>query len=191
LPSREVYDLQNLNQPDLVEGIRRGFRTNPTRVAEQDQYTLFRQAGVEPELLWAVSEPLPAAACRVQLEADVPSVMLAGDTVVVDCAYESRSGALLTSALPYPVHIAANWRDPVSGQRTAGIEGRRTPLARALPPGQRSTCKVEITAPAAPGEYLLHITFVQEHVAWFDDLDPSNACAKLVKVQPRSKADQV
>lgn len=191
LPCREVYDLQILDQPDLLEGIRRGFRTNRMRVTEQDQYALFRQAGVEPELLWAVSEPLPPAACRVKLEADLPHVMFAGDTVAVDCVYRSRSGALLTSAPPYPVHIASNWRDPVSGQQTAGVGGRRTPLARALPPGQQNTCKVSITAPSTPGEYLLHITFVQEQVAWFDDLDPSNACAQLVRVQPASKANKV
>ena len=188
LPCREVYDLQILDKPDLMEGLRRGFRTNPTRVAEQDQYTLFRQAGVEPELLWAVSDPLPAAACRVRIEAELPQVMEAGSVVVIDCDYESHSGAVLTSAPPYPVHIATYWRDPVSAQRTPGVEELRTVLPRALPPGQRHSCKVRIAVPPAPGEYVLRVTFVQEQVAWFDGLDPSNACEALVRVLPSSKA---
>jgi hypothetical protein len=185
-----VYDLQILDNPDLLEGLRRGFRTNPARVAEQDQYTLFRKAGVEPELLWAVSEPLPAAACRVRLEAELPQVMEAGGTVAIECGYESLGGVVLTSAPPYPVYLATNWRDPASRQRTPGVEGLRTALPRALPPGQRHTCMVRIAAPPAPGEYLLHLTFVQEQVAWFDDLNPSNACEALVRVLPSSKADQ-
>jgi len=190
LPCREIYDIQVIDQPALVEGIRRGFRTNATRVAEQDQHALFRQAGVEPELLWAVSEPLPPAACRVHLEACLPREMRAGSTEFLECSYESHGGAVLTSAPPYPVHIASNWRDPLTGQRIAGVEGLRTPLPHPLPPGQRHTGRVEIAAPPTPGEYLLHLTFVQEGVAWFDDLDPSNACKALVRVLPPSTERQ-
>ena len=44
LPCREIYDLV-LVPPELFDGVRRGFATNPVRVEEQDRYALFeRQA---------------------------------------------------------------------------------------------------------------------------------------------------
>jgi hypothetical protein len=37
-------------------------------------------------------------------------------------------------------------------------------------------------APARPGRYVLRIALVQEHVAWFDDLDPGAGWAGEIEV---------
>lgn len=68
VPAREVYALASVPAA-LVAGLEAGFRTNAPRVADGDQHALLRAAGVEPELLWAVADPLPEPACRTTLEA--------------------------------------------------------------------------------------------------------------------------
>ncbi|HSH39572.1 MAG TPA: DUF4915 domain-containing protein [Chthoniobacterales bacterium] len=82
LPCEEVYDLV-LVRPELVEGVRRGFSTNPLRVQEQDQYALFREAGVEPVRIWATGDRLPADACRVTIAAEIPATMMTGAEIEV------------------------------------------------------------------------------------------------------------
>lgn len=62
LPCREVYDLLFVPR-EIATGVRRGFRTNASRVSEQDQLAMFARAGVEPARLWATGDPsLPRAA---------------------------------------------------------------------------------------------------------------------------------
>jgi acetolactate synthase-1/2/3 large subunit len=59
LPCREVYDIA-LVDDNLVRGARLGFKTNPHRLAERDQFVLFDEIGVRAPRLWAVGEiPCP------------------------------------------------------------------------------------------------------------------------------------
>ncbi len=71
------------------------------------------------------------------------------------------------------------------------LPGNPTGLGEPLPPNELRTCRVQIKAPETPGDYVLHLTLVQENVAWFDDLDPDNACAGLVQVVSAAPLDDL
>lgn len=182
LPCREVYDLLVVRDTHLLGGIRRGFRTNSTRVLEQDQLALFHQVGVRPVRLWAISDPLPPEVCRIRIEASPPTTMEAGGIIEFECLCHSLTGAILISAPPCPVHLSYKWLEPTSGAQLPGIEGLRTTLPRALPPGEDLNVMIRVQAPAVPGEYELRVTMVQEFVAWFDDLDGGNAFSARVTI---------
>jgi hypothetical protein len=174
LPCREVYDLLLVDDHRLLDGVRRGFRTNSRRVLEQDQHYLFQKAGVEPERLWAVSEPLPAKACRIRIDTTEsgPLRIAAGQKCQVRCRIQNLGGAILHSVPPHPVHLSYKWFE--SGAWRSDLEGERTKLGRALPPGESRPVGVNVKAPPNPGRFVLRLTAVQEGVAWFDDIEPSN-----------------
>jgi acetolactate synthase-1/2/3 large subunit len=182
LPVEEVFDVV-LVDPALAEGAAAGFRTNSLRNSEQDQHALFATLGVEPVRLWAVSEPLPPEACRVEMGLQAPASASPGSTVRASCSARNLGGAILLSAPPHPVQLAVRWIDPVTG-RNVGGEGVRLALHGSLVPGGEDQAQVEIPAPDRPGDYLLRATLVQEHVAWFDALDPGNAVDAAVQVLP-------
>ena len=85
--------------------------------------------------------------------------------------------AILVSAPPNPVHISYRW---ITRGRT--IEGVRSILPEALPPGSEQTCRFSVHVPEERGDYRLTITAVQEQVAWFDQLDAANAWSRSVRV---------
>jgi len=182
LSSDELYDLVMV-PPSIVEGVRIGFRTNPHRVAEQGQRSLFQQAGVEPLILWALSDPLPAAACKVEVICVIPPVLKAGVTVNVECTVVNRGTGIFVSALPNPVHIASKWAGTGETNKDLFVEGDRTVLPRSLPPGQQARCLVAIRAPSTPGRFRLTVTLVQEFCVWFDDVDPANGFYSDVMVE--------
>jgi acetolactate synthase-1/2/3 large subunit len=184
LPCREVYDLL-LAPAALLEGVRRGFRTNAQRAAEQEQYGLFARAGVEPARLWATGDPLPPEACRVHLAADVPDLLEADADVELSCTLENAGSALLVSAPPNPVLLSYRWFEAATGRWLAEPEALRTRLPHTLVPGRPVACRMKVRAPATPGKYQLRITLVQEHVAWFDELHGENACEQRVEVVAR------
>jgi hypothetical protein len=127
-----------------------------------------------------VGEPLPPGACRVRLEAIVPD-RLAADTVHEHhCLVGNEGGAILVSAPPYPVHISYRWFDRCDSAIV--IEGDRSLLPEALPPGSEQSCRFRLRTPARQGDYRLVITLVQEHVAWFDDVDKRNAWSGDVRI---------
>jgi Domain of unknown function (DUF4915) len=166
LPCREVFDLE-LVEPTLVDGIRRGFRTNSLRVSEQDQHALFAAAGVQPARLWAIGEPLAPSARRAHIEASVPKELAAATIHECSCTVENAGGAILVSAPPNPVHIAYRWLP--QGDNSRAVEGDRSILPEALPPRAVLTCNFSLKTPAEPGEYTLIVTLVQEQVGWFDE----------------------
>src|ERR1700722_1972322 len=47
-------------------------------------------------------------------------------------------------------------------------DGPRSPFLRAVPPGARILVPLAVLAPDDPGEYLLEVDVVHEHVRWFD-----------------------
>jgi acetolactate synthase-1/2/3 large subunit len=179
LPCQEVFDVIEVPRA-LVQGLRQGFRTNPLRTAEQDQHALFNAVGVRPARLWAVGEPLPAAACRVRIEAAVPGELKPGTIHECECLIENIGDAILVSAPPNPVHISYRW---LAGRRPGDvIEGGRSVLPEALVPAAARNCPFSLTTPERPGDYRLVVTLVQEHVAWFDDLDERNAWSGSVRI---------
>jgi Domain of unknown function (DUF4915) len=180
LPCREIYDIV-VTPPELVDGVRRGFRTNPLRVAEQHQHMLFTEAGVTPARLWAAGDPLDEGDCRVRIAASTPEAMTVSSILEVAVAIENLGGAFLVSAPPNPIHIAYRWYPPDDRKF---LEGRRTRLREAIAPRASSNGTFALEAPSAPGDYRLVVTLVQEHVRWFDETSPENAMSRRVRVTP-------
>ena len=69
----------------------------------------------------------------------------------------------------HAVNLAYHWLD--RKRKMVVFDGLRTPLPRDLGPGESVTLRATIRAPEEAGEYLLHMTMVQEAVAWFSDSD--------------------
>lgn len=128
--------------------------------------------------------PLPPHACRVRIEATLPDELDAGAVIELDCLVENLGQAAWLTAPPYPIHISYKWIDPTTGLRLAGVEGLRTGLSTPLEPHQPRTIRMKLQAPPEPGELILHLTLVQEQVAWFDDLDGKNVCFRRVRIKP-------
>jgi ABC-type multidrug transport system ATPase subunit len=181
LPCREIYDLI-LAPSALVDGIRKGLRTNPLRVAEQDQYGLFTRLGMQPLRAWVNGDPLPPEACRVRIEAQVPAELPAAALVELSCVVENLGTGFFASAQPHPVCLSYKWIDARSGSRIEGMEGLRAVLPRTLAPHFPQPCKCLVQTPAAEGEFVIRLTLVQEHVVWFDDVSLGNACDRLVQI---------
>jgi hypothetical protein len=181
LPCREVYDLV-LVPPSMLQSLRRGFRTNHLRVSEQSQYAMFDEVGVKPIRLWATGDPLSPNACRISISADLPATVGAGTEIELECQLENLGGAILASYPPHPVHISYKWVDAATGQWRSSAEGLRSRLPTILPPAKPLRCQFRVKALNEPGDFILRVTLVQEHVAWFDDLDRSNSCSRLVHI---------
>ena len=176
LPCDEIYDVV-VAPAELVDGVRRGFRTNPLRAAERDQLALFDEVGARPPRLWATGDALAPEHCRVALSATLPRELTTGSWHEVTCRIENLGPAFLVSAPPHPVHISYRW---VAGSSIE--EGERTRLPQSIAPRASAECYLGLRTPAIPGLYELRVTLVQEGVAWFDDLDPSNAWGTTVAV---------
>jgi acetolactate synthase-1/2/3 large subunit len=182
LPMSEVYDLVFVTRP-MAEGIRTGFRTNEQRAAEQDQHAMFRSIGVSPLRLWAITDPLPADACLVDIAADQPGAFTSGHEAEVNCTITNRGPAILASVPPHPIHISYRWLDSAGEVLPDQLESRRSRLPRPIPPGETAKGVVVIDVTPPPGEYRLRVTLVQEFVAWFDELDAANAITFPVTIR--------
>lgn len=184
VPFREVSEVVVAPRA-LLQGVSTGFRTNPLRVAESDQLQMFRNLGIEPRRIWAVSERLTPDQCRVRIEAKSPAILIAGKSKLIECTVQNLADAFLCSEAPYPVHLAYRLRSCEDPNAMAEIEGNRTRLPRMLSPGETISFGLDVVAPAVEGDYEIIVTLVQEQVAWFDSIRVSNACfAKLKVVRP-------
>jgi acetolactate synthase I/II/III large subunit len=175
----EIYDLL-LVDDQLAEGARRGFRTNPDRVREQDQLALFEEAGIAPRRLWAVAEPLAERDCRVSLRCDLPSELGLEDTLLAQCLVTNKGGAFLLSAPPHPVYLSYRWH---RADGAATSEGEPSRLPRALAPGESAEVTLLLVPPPEQGDYELQVTLKQDGVRWFDELSPENRISGDVRVR--------
>ncbi len=179
----EIYDV--LIVPERVaDGAAIGFRTNASRVAQQDQLDMFATAGVKPRRLWAVGDPLPIASLRVEFFATIPSTLEASEVLVLPCTVKNNGDAIFVSAPPNPIEFCYRWFDEHDAPVGAGT-WIHTPLPRALPPGESLEAAVRIEAPHAAGTYTLAVTLLQEGVAWFDDVSPAGGARGSVVVRSR------
>ena len=67
------------------------------------------------------------------------------------------------------MNLSYHWLD--RERQMVVFDGFRTPLPRDLGPGESVTLRATIQAPEKAGNYRLHVTMVQEAVAWFSDSD--------------------
>ena len=64
------------------------------------------------------------------------------------------------------IRLSYRWRDAAG--TLAGTEGFRSPLPAPLEPGARCIAPVIVAAPEVPGDYVLELDLVHEHVRWFE-----------------------
>ena len=131
---------------------------------------------------WALGSgrELPRTACRTTVAVRRLPELASGHQARIPCTVENGGPHALSSRLPHPVRLAARWFD---GEGRLAAEGPRTPFLPALRSGERRRVEMRVNPPSEPGEYELRIAPVQEHVAWFDELDLRNGWAGRVVVQ--------
>jgi hypothetical protein len=120
------------------------------------------------------SSELPLTGFKVEfVKQDVPSEMGPGQTVSVDVTIKNVSSETWPSKPDAKernaVNLSYHWLD--RRRQIVVFEGLRTPLPRDLNPGESITLKAAIRAPEKTGDYLLHLTLVQDGVAWFSERD--------------------
>ena len=122
-------------------------------------------------LLTETSAPLPEAARRQGIVADVPGQLAPGShqTVRVTITHAGRAAGWLP-ADAFPAVVDGTVRVGSRWYRADGTElpGQTAELDRVLLPGHRTTVTLTLVAPAAPGRYRLTIGARQERIAWFD-----------------------
>ena len=132
---------------------------------------------------------LPLAAFNVEFgKHEIPTEMMVGQTVSADVTFKNVSSKTWPSK-PDPggrnaVNLSYHWLD--RKRQMVVLDGLRTPLSHDLKPGESVTLRASIRAPEKPGEYLLHVTLVQEAVAWFSDRDGDHVLISVsVKNNPQ------
>lgn len=112
----------------------------------------------------------------------VPVTADAVRTFTITVQVTNKTTRELSSAPPFPVHLCYHWIDKKSGD-VAVFDGERTPLFPPVPAHGTTFREMLIAAPLLPGEYVLHLTAVQEGVRWFEQADPGFGRKALVKIQ--------
>jgi hypothetical protein len=120
------------------------------------------------------SPKLPLAGFKVEFgQHNIPAEMIVAETVSADVTIKNGSTKTWPSKPNkkgrHAVNLAYHWLD--RKRQMVVFDGLRTPLPRDLGPGESVTLRATIRAPEKAGEYLLHMTMVQEGVAWFSESD--------------------
>jgi hypothetical protein len=120
------------------------------------------------------SPELPLAGFKVEFgRHNIPAEMTANESVSADITIKNASTKTWPSKPNQQgrnaVNLSYHWLGPK--RQMIVFDGLRTPLPRDLSPGESVTLRATIQAPEKAGQYLLHMTMVQEAVAWFSDND--------------------
>jgi SAM-dependent methyltransferase len=94
-----------------------------------------------------------------------PATLAPGEEALASIEIENCGWDVWSTTGDVPVYLSYHWLD-----RSRCIEvfdGARTPLPRALGPGERCRAAMRLRAPERPGRFLLAIDCVREHVSWF------------------------
>ena len=183
LPCQEIASMCLVPEA-MLEPLRRGLRVNRVREAGYDNYDALYQTGTTPVHLPIPGYPLPAESCQARIAATLPGVLYCNSRVEVAATVENVGSCIWVSSPPNAVNLASRWYPQDGTPSPDYIEGPRTRLPSAVPPGYSADCRIDIVPPAVPGTYLLRITLVQEWILWFDDVDPRNAYSIVVEVRP-------
>ncbi len=120
-------------------------------------------------------QPVVLARPRTEfLSAAVPARVAAGSEIAVPVKVLNRSDAFWSaSGLPLQagaLRVSASYRWLAPDGRALVAEGERSLLPGDVPPGGMLDMLVRVPVPVATGPHLLRLTFVQEGVAWFDQV---------------------
>jgi hypothetical protein len=108
---------------------------------------------------------------------------------------EPRAGALTRARVEVENTGAAEWRDDVKASyhwldelgNPIVWDGLRTPLLRALAPGERLETELSVRCPIPPGRYRFAVDLVAERRAWFGEVG-GEPPEQEVEVLPRVDA---
>jgi hypothetical protein len=144
-----------------------------------------RRRGMQVQFL--LHNERPRASCRTTLRAVIPEEMRAADELTISLRLTNRAAVVLDSDFPYQTQLGYRWYDE-RGRELDPDVSVRSPLPRAIPPGQTVPAAMRVVAPSMSGRYALRLSLVQEGVAWFDDIDPSNGIEVPVRVSAPASA---
>lgn len=116
------------------------------------------------------NEPLSNNAFKATFSVpEPPQVIKAGEKVSVAVKVKNDSNAVWPALgqadHKYQVNLGNHWLD--RNEKLLLNDDARGFLPRDLKPGEEITIPLKVTAPAAPGDYVLEFDMVQEFVGWF------------------------
>jgi hypothetical protein len=106
---------------------------------------------------------------RIQV-ANAPLTMHPGEKSVLTVTLQNASRMAWPGQQPtwqYQITVGNRWLKP-DGTKVNDVDGR-TSLTQDLAPGNSATLRLQVSAPATAGDYVLELDVVQEGVAWFSD----------------------
>ena len=130
------------------------------------------------------AEPPGDTMFKARIEA-VPSSITAaaGVKVRVEATVTNTSGKAWpvrsAAQTKYQLHLRNHWLTALGEMRQ--MNDGRADLVDDLGPSEEITLSLTVTAPVEPGEYILELDMVQEHVAWFKEKG-SPTCRVPVRV---------
>jgi hypothetical protein len=122
----------------------------------------------EMDRFWE-QRPAAAGAYRARIEPLKPTVSLAPAVPQPIFMHVSNDGTERWPARLEEkplIRLGYRWLDLDGCPRAE--DGPRSAFLRVVPPGTRVLVPLAVVAPAEPGEYVLEVDIVHEHVRWFD-----------------------
>ncbi|MFN7941645.1 MAG: hypothetical protein U0X73_08585 [Thermoanaerobaculia bacterium] len=110
----------------------------------------------------------------------VPPRIAAGDSVTLAGRLRNTSAVGWRPRGPTRVSLSYHWLDPAG--KPIVWEGARTFLAGWVNPGATADVEISVTAPPAPGRYLLELDLVRERVTWFSARNPGSTYRVPVEI---------
>jgi uncharacterized membrane protein len=108
----------------------------------------------------------------VKLSSTVEALKIATDELLrIPISITNRGQAPISSSTERGVLLSYHWQDNL-GENIVW-DGLRTSLLRTLYENDHEDLLLSVLAPSQPGEYVLSITLLTEHVCWYDDLIPN------------------
>lgn len=118
----------------------------------------------------AANSPLPANAFKATISVpEPPSVIKPGEKVPLQVKVKN-DGPVAWPAVgqpdhKYQVNLGNHWYD--ANEKALVNDDARSGLPHDVQPGEEVTLPLRVTAPTAPGDYILELDMVQEFIGWF------------------------
>jgi SAM-dependent methyltransferase len=109
---------------------------------------------------------------KISLEVSVVPRKVRISTIFwLDARVTNEANEPVYSVPPHPVRLAYHWIERATRQIIV-FEGNRSGLFPGVDPGEVARCRMMVTAPDQPGEYILQTTMLQEGACWFENIRP-------------------
>lgn len=171
LPCSDIFALAWVS-PALVEGVRAGFGANPRRAQAGERLGPADDHGAD------AMTPADAYDASVSLLSPLPASSPAGQALVLDVRVRNDGSATLRAA--GDVRLGARW---IAANGEPGPQARAR-LPAPLLPGATDDARILVLAPTEPGQWVLRVALVHEHLHWFDDFDPARGVAAAIELRP-------